>query len=101
MKQEMTRRELLKAAALIGISPFITIGSIKALASSPQLDPENAQAKALEYSHQSSIAERNCGNCRLYTGDASQDWGPFQGRTSLALGGARHGWLRDSTRLFH
>ncbi|MFT4606468.1 MAG: hypothetical protein ACI9V8_001129 [Urechidicola sp.] len=97
MKQEMTRRELLKAAALIGISPFITIGSIKALASSPQLDPENAQAKALEYSHQSSIAERNCGNCRLYTGDASQDWGPcaiFPGQNVASAGWCK-AWVAE------
>jgi hypothetical protein len=76
MKQEMTRRKLLKAVALVGVFPSITIGSFKALANSSQLDPENAQAKALEYSHQSSIADRNCGNCSLYIGDVSQDWGP-------------------------
>jgi hypothetical protein len=89
MKQEMTRRKILKAAVLVGVSPLIIIGSMKALASSPQLDPKNAQAKALEYSHQSSIADKNCGNCRLYTGDATLDWGPcaiFPGQNVASAG---------------
>jgi hypothetical protein len=76
MKQYITRRKFIKAMALAGVLPSITIGSVKAFASSPQLDPENAQAKALQYVHQSPIAEKICGNCRLYTGDAIKEWGP-------------------------
>jgi hypothetical protein len=89
MKQRITRRKLLKAAALAGAFPYIAIGSSKALANSSQLDPENAQAKALEYSHRSTIAEKNCGNCRLYTGDAGTDWGPcaiFPGQNVATAG---------------
>jgi hypothetical protein len=89
MKQEITRRKILKAVALAGVFPYIAIGSSKALASSSQLDPENAQAKSLEYSHKSSMADQNCGNCQLYTGDASNDWGPcaiFPGQNVASAG---------------
>jgi hypothetical protein len=95
MKQVMTRRRLLKTIALIGVCPSITISSMKAFSSLPKLDPENAQAKALQYSHQSAIAEKNCGNCRLYTGDASQDWGPcaiFPGQ-DVATAGWCKAWV--------
>jgi len=89
MKQQMTRRKLLKAITLSGVFPSITIGSMNALASLTELDPENAQAKALQYIHQSTVADRVCGNCRLYTGDASQEWGPcaiFPGKNVATIG---------------
>jgi hypothetical protein len=89
MNHEITRRKLLKTMALVGVFPSITISSVKALASSPQLDPGNAQAKALEYNHQSPIADKNCSNCRLYTGYSSQDWGPcaiFPGQEVASAG---------------
>jgi hypothetical protein len=89
MKKKLTRRNFLKTVSLFGVLPSITIGSMKALASSPQLDPENPQAKALEYNHESIIANENCANCRLYIGDASQDWGPcaiFPGQNVASAG---------------
>jgi hypothetical protein len=95
IKQKLTRRNFLKAVTLFGISPSIIISGMKALASSPQLDPENAQAKALEYSHQSSIADKNCANCRLYTGVVSQGWGPcaiFPGQ-NVATAGWCKAWV--------
>lgn len=95
MKQEMTRRRFLKAAALVCVFPSIVIGSGKALANSPQLDPGNAQAKALEYVHKSALADRNCANCQLYTGDPSKEWGPcaiFPGK-SVASAGWCKAWV--------
>lgn len=62
----------LKTAALFGVLPSMTIGSMKALASSPQLDLKNPQAKALEYNHESVIADENYANYRLYIRDVSQ-----------------------------
>ena len=95
MKQRMTRRKLVKAAALAGVFPSIVIGSAKALANTSQLDPENGQAKALAYSNQSAMAGQNSGNCQLYTGDTSKDWGPcaiFPG-TNVATAGWCKAWV--------
>ena len=89
MKQQITRRELLKAAAVVGVLPGITLSYTAVLANSSQLDPENTQAKALEYTHQSPMEDKVCGNCRLYTGNASNDWGPcaiFPGQNVATAG---------------
>ena len=89
MKKQITRRELLKTTVVVGAFPVIALGTSHSLANSSQLDPENAQAKALEYSHKSSMADRVCGNCKLYTGDASKEWGPctiFPGQNVASAG---------------
>jgi len=40
------------------------------------VDPESAQAKALQYVAVSEEADKNCANCTLYTGDADAEQGP-------------------------
>ncbi len=89
MKHNMSRRKLLKVASVAVAFPALALGRHQAFAASPQLDPENAQAKALEYTHKSSVSDQICGNCRLYTGDASNQWGPcaiFPGQDVASAG---------------
>ena len=53
------------------------------------VDPESAQAKALQYVAESENAEQNCANCSLYTGEADADMGPcplFPGAEVMAAG---------------
>ena len=88
MKQTITRRNFLKTGAALSLAPAALLGHNRAFASG-QLDPENAQAVALEYTHASTVADQNCANCRLYTGDASAEWGPcsiFPGQNVAAAG---------------
>ena len=40
------------------------------------VDPESAQAKALQYMSESTVADQNCANCTLYTGAEGEDLGP-------------------------
>ena len=85
----MTRRKLLKAMAAASVVPFVAFDSSKALAQGAQVDPEGAQAKALGYIHQSAMADKNCANCQLYTGDPSKAWGPcaiFPGQNVASAG---------------
>jgi len=40
------------------------------------LDPKDPQARALDYTLQSTKDQQSCGNCQLYTGSAGEEWGP-------------------------
>ncbi len=42
----------------------------------PMLDPESAQAKALQYMAESNQEGKNCANCTLFQGDAGAEAGP-------------------------
>jgi hypothetical protein len=70
-----SRRRFLKLSAggIVGIS----MGgiSLKALANE-QLDPQNPQAKALQYTHKSEKPEQNCSNCALIQGNDGEAWRP-------------------------
>lgn len=72
MKPQNQRRKFIHSMAALSVVPFLA----PALARAGQLDPENAQAKALQYTHESAMADKNCANCQLYTGDPAADWGP-------------------------
>lgn len=88
MKKIMTRRDILKTAALVSAYPVLGFAST-AQANSVQINPEDAQPRALEYVHQSTVANQFCSNCTLYTGDASADWGPcaiFPGKNVASAG---------------
>jgi len=53
------------------------------------VDPESAQAKALQYVAESETADQNCANCTLYTGADGEEMGPcplFPGVTVHAAG---------------
>ena len=64
----------------------------------PQLNPEDAQAKALSYAHESPNPETLCSNCRLYTGAADAEWGPctiFPGK-QVAAAGWCSAWVKQA-----
>ena len=71
MKTVNNRRKFIQSMAAMSVIPMLA----PALASAGKLDPENAQAKALQYTHQSAKSEAICGNCQLYTGVPASVWG--------------------------
>ena len=75
MDAKTTRRDFLKTATVASIIPYLAFGHGLALAQTPQVDPAGAQARALEYTHKSTMSDKVCANCKLYTGDASSEWG--------------------------
>ena len=89
MKQ-LTRRQLLGASVALGAAPLLALGNTTAIAAEPpRVDPSDPQARALSYVHESPQADRNCANCRLYTGPADTAWGPcaiFPGKQVAAAG---------------
>ena len=90
MKQ-ITRRQILSSTAVALVSsPLLapTVPLARASSESP-LDPEDAQAKALSYVHDSPKSESNCANCQLYTGAEGSEWGHcaiFPGKQVAASG---------------
>ncbi len=95
MKHNLSRRKLLKVASVAVVFPALALGRQQAFAATPQLVPENAQARALEYTHKSPASDTICGNCKLYTGDATKQWGPcaiFPGQ-DVATAGWCKAWV--------
>ena len=96
--KKLSRRDLLglSATALIA-GPTLALSSRLAFAAdAPRLDLNNAQAKALSYTHQSPKADSNCANCQLYTDGADAEWGPcaiFPG-TRVAGAGWCSAWVK-------
>ncbi len=86
----VTRRQFLATSAVMAAVPLVALTGREALAAdAPRLDPDDAQAKALAYVHQSGKAGQNCANCRLYTGTSQVDWGPcaiFPGKQVAGAG---------------
>lgn len=96
----MSRRQALRlAGGATAIIPFTMLAGRQALAADlPQVDPENATAKALEYVHASTNTEQNCANCQLYTGEAGAEWGPcaiFPGKSVAAKGWCKS-WIKKA-----
>jgi hypothetical protein len=94
----ITRRQLLGAtASAIVAAPLLNLVSRSAdAADAPRVDPEDPQAKALSYVHQSPKAENVCANCQLYNGSADADWGPcaiFPGK-QVASAGWCSAWVK-------
>lgn len=59
------------------------------------VDPESAQAKALQYVAESTNADQNCSNCTLYQGAEGDEHGPcalFPG-SAVASGGWCSAWV--------
>lgn len=88
--KSMTRRQVLGISVALTASPLLAFGNRPlAAADTPKVDPGEPQAKALSYVHESPLADRNCANCRLYTGVADTAWGPcaiFPGKQVAAAG---------------
>ena len=83
-----SRRRFLKLSAggIVGLS----VGglSLRAFAAE-HVDPENPQAKALQYVHKSAKEGQNCANCILLQGNAGEAWRPcgvFPGKLVNAEG---------------
>jgi hypothetical protein len=88
---DISRRKMLgmSAAALI-VGPALALTGTRANAADmPHLDPDDAQARALGYVHESAKADSHCRNCQLYTGDPAAEWGScaiFPGKQVAVMG---------------
>ena len=89
MKSISRRRLLAITAASAASIPLTALTGRATAMGHAKLDPNDAQAKALQYVHDSAKEGQNCANCQLYTGgDAA--WGPcaiFPGKEV-----SRNGW---------
>ena len=76
--KKLTRRQFVQSgAALVAFSPTLLLTSQAAAAADmPKVDPNDPQAKALSYVHESPVAEKLCSNCQLYSAGAEAEWGP-------------------------
>ena len=77
---DISRRKILglSAAALI-VGPAQVLSSRLAVAADmPKVDPNDPQAKGLKYVEKSTEGDNHCGNCQLYTGDPTAEWGTCQ-----------------------
>ena len=85
----ISRRQMLAITAATAVSvPVLTLTG-RARAADAKLDPNDVQAKALSYVHESPDASKLCSNCALYTGAADAEWGPcniFPGKQVAAAG---------------
>jgi hypothetical protein len=89
MKTDLNRRKFLKTGAVLTLAPAALAAHGQAFAQAAHVDPEGAQAAALQYAHQSPKADQNCANCALYSGDPSAEWGPcaiFPGQSVSSQG---------------
>lgn len=99
MKQ-LNRRQFLGSGALVvALSPALLLTARPAFAAEAQrVDPNDPQAKALSYVHESPNPENLCTNCQLYQGPADSAWGPcaiFPGK-QVAGGGWCSAWAKKA-----
>ena len=99
MKNVSRRRFLVSGASVVALSPALLLtGRSVTAADTPRLDPNDPQAKALSYVHESPKADSICGNCQLFTGAADAAWGPcaiFPGK-QVAGGGWCSAWVKKA-----
>lgn len=96
--KNISRRKLLGATATAIIStPMLSLLTRTAGATeAPLVDPDDAQAKALSYTHSSPKADQNCANCQLFSAGADAEWGPcaiFPGK-QVANAGWCSAWVK-------
>lgn len=97
---DISRRKMLgMSAAVLIVGPALAMSSrVATAADQPHVDPEDAQAKALGYVHESAKPDSLCSNCQLYTGDPAADWGPcaiFPGK-QVSAGGWCSAWVKKA-----
>ena len=71
------RRAMIRTlgAGVIAIPASTLTGAGRVLAADPpKLDPENATAKALAYTHESTDPAKSCAGCQFYT-QPDAEWG--------------------------
>ena len=95
-----TRRGFLgqiAGATVIVAASGLVVGRAAVAGDLPQLDPNDATAQALAYTHQSTTDGQTCSNCQLFQGgDAA--WGPcaiFPGKEVNAQGWCKS-WFAKS-----
>ena len=97
--KHLNRRNFIGTAATVALSPALLFASRSVgAADMPRVDPEDAQAKALSYTHASPNPETLCSNCRLYTGAADSEWGGctiFPGKV-VAADGWCSAWVKKA-----
>jgi hypothetical protein len=77
MKKINRRQFLSSSAALVALSPTLLLSSRSVVAADvPKVDPNDPQAKALSYVHESPKPDNICANCQLYQAAADTAWGP-------------------------
>ncbi len=89
MKSISRRQMLTMTAATAAAIPLTALTGGAVAGGHAKLDPENPQAKALSYTHESTNAAQNCANCQLYAGDAAAEWAAcalFPGKEVAAKG---------------
>ena len=99
MKNLNRRQFLSSTAAVVALSPTLFLTARSAAASDmPRVDPNDPQAKALSYVHESPKSDNNCANCQLYSSAADAAWGAcplFQGK-QVAGAGWCSAWVKKS-----
>ena len=98
--KHLNRRQFLgSSAAAMALGPVILASTRSALAADlPRVDPQDPQAKALSYTHESPKPDNLCTNCQLYQGGAEAEWGPcaiFPGK-AVAGGGWCSAWVEKA-----
>ena len=96
--EKLTRRQLLRLSAVaVAASPMLAVTQrIANAAKAPRLDPNDPQARALSYVHQTPDSGKKCANCQLYRGGSDAAWGPcaiFPGK-QVAADGWCSAWVR-------
>ncbi|GAB6039480.1 high-potential iron-sulfur protein [Endothiovibrio diazotrophicus] len=93
-QKNVSRRAVLKGLAAI---PVVATLSYSATASAEALNPDDALAKAMEFTLKSEKADQDCANCALYQGGANPT-GPcpiFGGKDVPAVGWCKS-WVKKS-----
>ena len=96
--KNITRRQLLSlSAAAVATGPVLLMTHRSAgAAEAPRVNPNDPQARALAYVHESPDSGKNCANCQLYKGSSDAAWGPctiFPGK-QVAAAGWCSAWVR-------
>jgi hypothetical protein len=109
----ISRRSLLKGALLtLAATPAASLVARDAFAAAPLVDPNDAQAKGLGYTHDATKVDAkarptwkagaHCANCALYTGAAGSAQGPcsiFPGKEVKAAGWCAAWALKPGAKL--
>jgi len=96
MKKINRRQFLGSTAAIVAFTPSLLLSG-RSLAAA-KVDPNDPQAKALAYVHESPKPDNICANCQLYSGPADAAWGAcsiFLGK-QVAAGGWCSAWVKKA-----
>ena len=99
MKKLNRRQFVMSTATVVALSPSILLTSrTVGAADMSKVDPNDPQAKALSYAHESPDSDNVCANCQLYSSAADSDWGPcaiFPGKLVAGKGWCS-AWVKKS-----